>query len=367
MLSSDHAGQVWQRLRPPDQQLLRRLVALTPAPLYLVGGGVRDALLGQTPLDLDIVLEANDAVEALAQASGLPFVYHPAFQNATLSLSDGRTVDVVRSRGETYPVLGDNPHPFFDTIEADLRRRDFTLNSLALRLDVPRLLDPLGGGADLQERLLRPNKADSFAEDASRLVRGARLAARLGLQASPELLAQVPQALAMAQQTPRLWAELRLLLGEIFPGGAARQLAHWGAGGLVGQVEALERLDHLRRAGKPISLQVYAAVFLAGQSDAPAMAERLGLGLGALALLRRAHSGEYYAPSSDEMRLRDVLGIGGYTPLTGRDILALGVAPGPQVGQILAQLAQRRAQGQLASAEAERHLAAELVTQMKAK
>lgn len=208
-MATPDGEQVWAQLQPQDRAWLNDLSrrAGPDTELALVGGAVRDALLGQTPLDLDIVVAGQDGqgVEALALASGLPFVFHPAFENATLTLPDGRGADLVRARREHYPQPGRNPEPLPGTLHDDLRRRDFGLNALALRLredGAPELLDVVGGLRDLERRELRPLHDRSLHEDASRLVRAARLAARLELHPAPELLAQVPDALALADDTP---------------------------------------------------------------------------------------------------------------------------------------------------------------------
>ena len=200
-MATPDGEQVWAQVQPQDRAWLSDLArrAGPDTELALVGGAVRDALLGQTPLDLDIVVAGQDGqgVEALAQASGLPFVFHPAFENATLTLPDGRGADLVRARREHYPQPGRNPEPLPGTLHDDLRRRDFGLNALALRLredSAPELLDVVGGLRDLERRELRPLHDRSLHEDASRLVRAARLAARLELHPAPELLAQVPDA-----------------------------------------------------------------------------------------------------------------------------------------------------------------------------
>ncbi len=328
------------------------------ARVALVGGAVRDALLGSAPLDLDVVVEGTDA-GALAAATGLPFLVHPAFGNATVTLPDERRADLVRARRESYPVPGANPVPVFGTLADDLRRRDFGLNALALVVrpdgDVT-LLDEVGGLEDLQTRTLRPLHPHSFHEDASRLVRGARLAGRLSLGAHPELLRQVPDALEMAGCTPRLHAELRLLLGEPRPGRAARMLEAWGAGSLLpgGAVERLEALDAGQDSGQSVPEQAYAAALLSTAPDPPALAARLGLGEKPGALLVRALSDAPASPGSSEAILRALLRPDAYPPLTGRDVVALGVPPGPAVGAALAHLATLRRTGRVRSREQER-------------
>ncbi|WP_407636518.1 tRNA nucleotidyltransferase/poly(A) polymerase family protein [Deinococcus phoenicis] len=333
------------------------------ARVALVGGAVRDALLGALPTDaappdLDVVVEGADA-GALAAALGLPFLVHAAFGNATVTLPDGRHADLVRARRERYPVPGGNPVPAPGTLTDDLRRRDFGLNALALvaRPDgPPTLLDEVGGLEDLRARTLRPLHPHSLHEDASRLIRAARLAGRLDLSAHPELLRQVPDALNMAAQTPRLHAELRLLLHEPRPGRAARRLEHWGAGALLpaGAVERLEALDALQNAGQPVPAQAYAAALLSAAPQPAALAERLGLGEKPAALLARALSDAPAAPGSPEAALRALLRPDAYPVLTGRDVVALGVPPGPAVGAALAHLAALRRAGTVRSREEER-------------
>ncbi|WP_233554535.1 CCA tRNA nucleotidyltransferase [Deinococcus cavernae] len=335
------------RLRPGDQAWLTELAGLAgpAAQVALVGGAVRDALLGVTPLDLDVVVDGVQ-VEELAHASGWPFVYHPAFQNATLHLPDGRFADLVRARRESYPVPGQNPVPEPGTLADDLRRRDFTVNALALRLGPePELLDVAGGQRDLDRRFLRPLHRHSFHEDASRLVRGARIAARLDLQATPELLEQVPDALHMAPQTPRLWAELKLLLQEARPYLAALKLREWGAGELLPDLGVLAALDEL----PDVNPQTYAAGLLATAPDTAALAQRLSLGDKPAALLSRALSDTFYPPGTPERQLRSILNPHSYVPLTGKDVLALGVPAGRQVGEALTYLAELRRAGRVNS------------------
>lgn len=346
------AQQVWAQLQPADRQWLSELAALAgpAAQVALVGGAVRDALLGVTPLDLDVVVEGAD-VEELARATGVPFVFHPVFQNATVELPDGRFVDLVRARSEAYPVPGQNPVPQAGTLADDLGRRDFSVNALALRLgETLDLLDVVGGLEDLENRVLRPLHARSLHEDASRLVRGARLAARLDLQAHPDLLAQVPDAVQMAGQTPRLWAELKLLLAEVRPYPAALKLQEWGAAELLPDLRVLAALD-----GQPsVNIQTQAAALLATAADPAALAEKLGLGEKPGALLARARSDTFYPTQAPEMQLRRILNPESYLPLTGKDVLALGIPPGREVGRALAYLAQLRRTGQVNSAAEER-------------
>ena len=153
------------------------------------------------------------------------------------------------------------------------------------------------------ENTLRPLHAASFHDDASRLVRGARLAARLGLHAHPALLAQVPAALEVATRTPRLNAELKLLLHEARPGKAARVLTDWGAGALVppGTAKLLERLDAQEQPDPLLA----SALLLSAADDPDALAASLKLGERPAALLARARSERPFPAGSQEHRLRE--------------------------------------------------------------
>jgi tRNA nucleotidyltransferase (CCA-adding enzyme) len=185
-------------LAGPARQLLDSVAAeahahgLMP---YLVGGSVRDLILGRTTVDLDIVVvgEALLLARAVHDAVGGEQVarlhLHEAFGTATLLFADGLHVDLITARHERYPAPGALPVVTPGTIDQDLRRRDFTINALALRLEPDgsaTLLDPLGGRADLSRGLLRVLHAASFNDDPTRLLRGLRYAGRLGYFFAPD-------------------------------------------------------------------------------------------------------------------------------------------------------------------------------------
>ena len=171
---------------------------------WLVGGAVRDALLGREPLDLDVAVEAAPgAVAAVAGALGnrgwTRSAEHDRFGTATIRAPEGVRVDLASTRSETYPEPGSLPvvSPGV-AIEADLGRRDFAIHAMAVPLgpDGPAapLLDPWGGEADLRDRTIRLLHGRSLADDPTRVFRAARYAARLGF----ELDAGFPSALGVA-------------------------------------------------------------------------------------------------------------------------------------------------------------------------
>ena len=174
-------------LPPATVQLLRRAgvtAAREGAPLYLVGGSVRDLLLGRPVMDLDLVAEGDGPriAEALAADLGGRVAARSQFGTAKLVVGD-HTLDVATARLETYVRPGALPTVRPGTLRDDLARRDFTVNAMAAHLDQDTfgaIEDRLGGGADLAQRVLRPLHDRSFVDDATRILRALRYEHRLG-------------------------------------------------------------------------------------------------------------------------------------------------------------------------------------------
>jgi tRNA nucleotidyltransferase (CCA-adding enzyme) len=209
-------------------------------PIYLVGGPVRDLMLDQPVTDLDLVIEGDiwPIAEAFASTTGGKVTYHAAFRTAAVELIHDNTpfvVDFVTARRETYPAPAALPVVEPSHILDDLHRRDFTINTLALRLDPPQaaLLDPYGGQRDLEARLVRVLHDRSFIDDPTRILRAARFAARLRFTIEPHTRRLIEAALAdrMLERTSaqRTLNELWLLLDEPEPQHALRLLHELGA------------------------------------------------------------------------------------------------------------------------------------------
>ncbi len=174
--------------------------------VYLVGGFVRDLLLGLPPGDLDIVVEAPGGqaaagrlARALAGAHGGRVTVHGAFGTATWYDPAGRAIDFATARTETYPAPGALPVvALAASIADDLRRRDFAINAIAVRVDgehFGEVIDPHEGQADLARRAVRVLHAASFADDPTRILRAVRYEQRLGFCLTPDTAALVPAAL----------------------------------------------------------------------------------------------------------------------------------------------------------------------------
>lgn len=186
--------------------------------LYLVGGSVRDLLLGRPVLDLDLVLE-GDAIHfgrAVQARLGGALTVHDKFRTATWQTPDGLSLDLITARRETYPVPASLPVVTPSTLADDLARRDFTINTLALRLSDGSLIDQHQAQADLRAGLVRGLHPLSFQDDPTRLYRAVRYAARYGFQIAPETCALIPVALpgVQALSPERIRHELDLVLDE---------------------------------------------------------------------------------------------------------------------------------------------------------
>ncbi len=205
--------------------ILARVGALAAAkslPLYLVGGFVRDLLLGLTPDDFDFVVEGPAPVlaRAVARELGGEVTVHPPFGTATWLGTDGEAIDFASARTEAYPQPAALPVVQAPaTIAADLSRRDFSINAMALRVDgehLGELLDPHGGQADIQAGVVRVLHVRSFQDDPTRLFRAVRYEQRLALQIAPqtlELISGAREALA-ALTGDRLRHEFELIFRE---------------------------------------------------------------------------------------------------------------------------------------------------------
>lgn len=209
--------------RPPTENLAAALGAAYPElaavraaatePVYVVGGAVRDLLLGRGRADLDLVVE-GDAF-ALAGRLGAEPVEHERFATAKVRL-DGHEVDIASARTETYAAPGALPEVAPASLADDLRRRDFTVNAMAIPLQgESKPIDPHGGGADLEAGLLRVLHPGSFVDDPTRALRAARYASRLGfgLEAETEALLRATD-LAMVSDDRRRAELLRLAAEE---------------------------------------------------------------------------------------------------------------------------------------------------------
>jgi tRNA nucleotidyltransferase (CCA-adding enzyme) len=222
-ISTDKLPEALQRAYPE----LDAVRAAAAAPVYLVGGAVRDLLLGRGRSDVDLAVVGDAG--ALAASLGAEPVEHERFATAKARL-DGHEVDIASARAETYPHPGALPEvePASE-IETDLKRRDFTINAMAIPLQgTPELIDPYGGLADLNGGLLRVLHERSFDDDPTRALRAARYAARFGfgLESDTETLLRETDLETVSADRRR--AELLRLAAEPEAVCGFELLAEWG-------------------------------------------------------------------------------------------------------------------------------------------
>ena len=206
--------------------------------VYLVGGTVRDILLGEPGFDVDLAVEGDGQAfaQALAQELGGRVQPHDAFGTAVVEYGDGEHVDVVTARRERYdaPVVLPTVEP--STIEDDLFRRDFAINAMAVGLTgetAGRLVDPFEGRRDLDARTIRVLHDGSFVDDPTRIFRALRYASRYGFeldQHTAQLAREAIEAGLVGQLSPaRLRDEPVLLLDEPRADRSIALLAELGA------------------------------------------------------------------------------------------------------------------------------------------
>ncbi|MFF0144406.1 poly(A) polymerase [Amycolatopsis sulphurea] len=207
LVAQQNAVTELMRVSPLADELAERF-ARAGHSLYLVGGSVRDALLGRLSADLDFTTDARpDRVLAIVNDWG-DAVWDVGIAFGTVGVTKkGMTLEITTFRADSYDRVGRNPEVTFgDTIEGDLLRRDFTVNAMAIDLVTKTFIDPHDGMDALRLQVLDTpaTPQESFADDPLRMLRAARFAAQLGFTAAPRV---VDAMTSMAAQIERITAE----------------------------------------------------------------------------------------------------------------------------------------------------------------
>jgi tRNA nucleotidyltransferase (CCA-adding enzyme) len=366
----DSAAAVRERLATlPGLDRIRDAAADTPT--YLVGGAVRDLLLGRDRADLDVVVEGDAA--ALAIRLGGEAVTHERFATVKVML-DGLEFDLASARAESYARPGALPEVRPAGLAQDLARRDFTINAMAIPLHrEPDLIDPHGGRADLARGLIRILHPRSFVDDPTRVLRAARYAARFEFTVEPDTARLAREADLSTVSEDRLEAELIKLADEANARAGFELLDEWGAmtlpygaGALIDAVSELLAREPWEGVADR-SLAVHAAATgrapgaagrlrdllgaAHGLADAsperPSEAVEVARGHGGIELvLARALGAEWLDRYVSEWRAVEL-------EITGEDLLEAGIPEGPALGRGLDEALRRKLDGEVSGREEE--------------
>ncbi len=387
------------RLHSEARALLEQAVSLAARRgerLYLVGGTVRDLLLGRTGVDLDVVLQgdAPGLAELLARQTGGSIRTHHQFGTASV-INGALTLDLATARTETFPRPGALPVVKPGTVLEDLRRRDFTINAIALSLGPEQpgeVLDPWGGIEDLRRATVRVLHDGSFVDDPTRMLRAVRFEQRFGFQLdqATESLVKRDARMLNAISRERVRHEIERTLAEQRPEvvmarsdelGLLRAIhpsLHWND-------RATENFRRARELGDGTP-EVYAGLLALSVNtvDSSSLAKRLDFPKSWAAITAHAPrlasmEAELSRPALRASELDAALRgspleavracraaagtaimverLGHYLDeleavrplLNGHDLLGLGVPPGPMVGEGLEALRRARLDGHVAS------------------
>lgn len=386
--------------------------------ICLVGGAVRDLLLKRRNLDFDLVVEGDvlSLARRLAGETGIlggktrggkgHITVHRRFGTAKFR-HDGLTIDLAMARSETYASPGALPTVKPGTIEDDLRRRDFTINAMAVDLSPTsfgRLIDPYGGREDLDRGLVRILHDGSFIDDATRMLRAVRYEQRLGfrLEQDTERLLRRNVSMLDTISGDRVRRELELILSEEYPEKALERAQGLGIlQQLAPYIEiddrGVERIREARQQGQTGStVYLILLVYPQGEEDIERFIQRLSL-VGQVAKGMRQIpriktelpylDNTHLTPSAVYRQLKryfieTIVAAWLYTDsqiiganierylneyryvnpaLDGLDLQRLGISPGPRMGRMLETLREAKLDGQVGGREDEESLVRRLL------
>lgn len=369
---------------------------------FLVGGTVRDLLLNRESLDVDIVIEGNAVrlAREVAARTGARLAKTTAFGTATLK-SAAFSLDLATARSETYARPGALPKITPSTIDADLRRRDFTINAIALQITTQapgKLLDPTGGVSDLRAGLVRLLHDRSFEDDATRILRAVRYEARFGFRLEERTLDLLRRDLTFLHSISgtRIRHELARTFAETEPERALVRLQELGVLSAIHPVlsfspDQAEGSRRLREMAAPTMAMWPLLGWTAPEGQIPDVIRRLALTRAQAAAVAAAptvrgieprlasasHPSEIThlldplpmptvyalaAMSTDERVVSYLTTWRSMRPiLRGDDLIELGVLRGPDVADVLVMLRAAKLDGEVISRADEEHLVDEFL------
>jgi tRNA nucleotidyltransferase (CCA-adding enzyme) len=347
----------------PGIEAVRRIAERVPT--YLVGGAVRDLLLGVDGADLDVAIEGGG--EALADVPGYEPERDELFLTGRLDLGD-QLIDIAQTRAETYAEPGALPEVRPASVEEDLARRDFTVNAMAYPLkDGAELLDPHGGLEDLRAGQLRVLHDRSFIDDPTRALRAARYAARFDFDLEPDTEKLLGEAALSTISDDRVQNELRKIAEEEDPARALQLIVDWGvmpaldpaAPTRVAEVaDLVSAPPWIDWANRELAIELATVRPLpqirelaAATPERPSEAVKLALPWDPSQLVvARALGAEWLDRYASEWRHV-------HLEITGEDLLAAGVPEGPAIGHGLEAAISGKLDGELSGRDEELRIA----------
>jgi len=373
--------------------------------LYLVGGAVRDLLLGRTNLDLDLVVEGDaiNLANELTRVFWSKMITHTRFGTAKVQ-GDKWSIDIATARSETYARPGALPTVTPGAVKDDLFRRDFTINTMAIELSPAcygQLLDLYGGRDDLERKLIRILHERSFIDDATRIWRAVRYEQRLDFSMEPVTLGLLRRDIDYLDTISgdRIRHELELVLKEEYPEKAIRRAGELGVlarvhPGLKADDWLAEKFAHARRIAPeppPVGLDLALLAYRLTTEEVEQMVAYLRLPKTVAQTLRDTISlktklnlltkpgirpGAVYAllhdfspaaitansVATDSPTVREHLNLYSSklrhvrTVLTGSDLRKMGIAPGIRMKELLTRLLDARLNGRIKDRSGEEQL-----------
>ena len=388
-------------------------------PIYLVGGSVRDLMLARPIVDLDLTLE-GDAIKLgrkLVKKYGGDLTIHEKFFTATWTpqSSNSPILDLISARRETYSHPGALPTVTKSTLDDDLRRRDFTINAMAMRVDgdyFGELYDPLHGQNDIEKKSIRVLHPKSFVDDPTRIFRAVRYAERYGFTIEPETLKLVndeSRKVLSDLSGERLRHEFDLIFDEPNPSAMLKQLSELDVfQSIHDQLQVMryelppleEPLSGFGEFAVPDMLSFRQSLgwtlylMNLSKADIETLAERLAFPalltkavISASTLKTNMPSFKNWKPSQWTFHLDDLPSLSVYAvylvskenglseylakwqhvkPITtGDDLKARGLEPGPRFGEILRQLRAAWLDGEVRNEEQEDLLLDKILDKLK--
>jgi len=371
--------------------------------LYLVGGVVRDLLLGRTNFDLDLVVEGDaiNMAQQLADITHGKITIYSRFNTAKLQWNKW-SVDLATARSETYAKPGALPSVKPGSLANDLFRRDFTINTMAIEL-VPsgygQLIDPYGGRDDLEQRFIRVLHERSFTDDATRIWRGLRYEQRLDFQLEPDTLRLLKRDIPRLDTISgdRIRYELECILREERPEKVLRRAEELKVlpklhPALKGDGWLTEKFGQARFSNLPLpGLYIALLAYRLTRQENEDLISRLRLPKSLAQTLRDTNSLKaklesladpelapsriyhlLYGYSQSAITANDLTSSSPVAQqhihlflnklryvkpsLTGNDLKKMGIAPGPKMKEILQRLHEARLDGKVTNKKGEEEL-----------